>query len=159
MEVLALIESSNHVCYRYRIEVYAAALARRGVDVTLLEGHGWLLPRQLNPRAGELLADHATRKGIKLRSKARTQSVIGNERVQGVLLDDNTVIEADLVVLATSGLTERDFEAIRVFRELRPEVYVMLTFPTGGRGGRTFSFLSLPHRPDQNIHFFRFVTF
>ncbi len=79
----------------------AAALARRGVDVTLLEGHGWLLPRQLNPRAGELLADHATSKGIKLRSKARTQSVIGNERVQGVLLDDNTVIEADLVVIAT----------------------------------------------------------
>ena len=30
MEVLALIESPNHVCYRYRIEAFAAALARRG---------------------------------------------------------------------------------------------------------------------------------
>ena len=29
MEVLALIESPNHVCYRYRIEAFAAALARR----------------------------------------------------------------------------------------------------------------------------------
>ena len=28
MEVLALIESPNHVCYRYRIEAFAAALAR-----------------------------------------------------------------------------------------------------------------------------------
>ena len=31
----------------------AGALARQGADVTLLEGHGWLLPRQLNPRAGQ----------------------------------------------------------------------------------------------------------
>ena len=29
----------------------AGALARRGARVTLLEGHGWLLPRQLNERA------------------------------------------------------------------------------------------------------------
>ncbi len=31
MKALALIESSNQVCYRYRIEAFAAALARRGI--------------------------------------------------------------------------------------------------------------------------------
>lgn len=31
MKVLALIESSNHVCYRYRIEAFAWALAERGL--------------------------------------------------------------------------------------------------------------------------------
>ena len=31
----------------------AGGLARRGADVTLLEGSGWLLPRQLNQRAGD----------------------------------------------------------------------------------------------------------
>ncbi len=34
----------------------AGALVRQGADVTLLEGHAWLLPRQLNRRAGEILA-------------------------------------------------------------------------------------------------------
>ena len=79
----------------------AAALARRGADVTLLEGHGWLLPRQLDRRAGELLAHHAIIKGIDLRSKAHTRELLGNDHVRGVLLEDGTVIDADLVVIAT----------------------------------------------------------
>ena len=79
----------------------AAALARRGADVTLLEGHGWLLPRQLNRRAGELLARHTASKGITLFSKARTRAILGNGRVRGVLLEGGTVIDADLVVVAT----------------------------------------------------------
>ena len=79
----------------------AAALARRGADVTLLEGHGWLLPRQLDRRAGELLADHTVTKGIKLRVRAHTREIVGNDHVRGVLLEDDTVIPADLVVIAT----------------------------------------------------------
>jgi nitrite reductase (NADH) large subunit len=79
----------------------AAALARRGADVTLLEGHGWLLPRQLNERAGELLAEHAAGLGITLRKKARTREILGDDRVRGVLLDDGARIPADLVVIAT----------------------------------------------------------
>ena len=42
----------------------AGALARRGADVTLLEGHEWLMPRQLNPKAGAILGDHVRRLGI-----------------------------------------------------------------------------------------------
>jgi len=79
----------------------AGALARRGAEVTLLEGHGWLLPRQLNQSAGEILAGHVQSSGIKLRTKARTQGILGDERVRGVLLDDKSTIDADLVVVAT----------------------------------------------------------
>ena len=79
----------------------AAALAGRGVDVTLLEGHGWLLPRQLNQRAGEVLAEHVVARGIKLRSHCRTREIVGDERVRGVLLEDGETIPADLVVIAT----------------------------------------------------------
>ncbi|HUT89154.1 MAG TPA: FAD-dependent oxidoreductase [Thermoguttaceae bacterium] len=78
----------------------AAALAGRGVDVTLLEGHGWLLPRQLNQRAGEVLAEQVVG-GIKLRSHCRTREIVGDERVRGVLLEDGEMIPADLVVIAT----------------------------------------------------------
>ena len=79
----------------------AGALAARGAKVTLLEGHGWLLPRQLNQRAGEILGDHVSRIGITLRNKAVTREILGNGRVHGVLLEDGSTIPADLVVIAT----------------------------------------------------------
>ena len=79
----------------------AGALARRGAKVTLLEGHGWLLPRQLNQRAGEILGDHVCRIGITLRNKAVTREILGDGRVHGVLLEDGSTIPADLVVIAT----------------------------------------------------------
>jgi len=79
----------------------AGALARQGAQVTLLEGHGWLLPRQLNQNAGEILAGHVESSGIELRTKARTLEILGDERVQGVLLEDQSIIDTDLVVVAT----------------------------------------------------------
>jgi nitrite reductase (NADH) large subunit len=79
----------------------AGGLARQGADVTLLEDHGWLLPRQLNQRAGEMLDEYVAATGIKLRTGALTREIVGNQRVQGVLLEDNSIISADLVVIAT----------------------------------------------------------
>ncbi|MCD6391999.1 MAG: FAD-dependent oxidoreductase [Planctomycetes bacterium] len=79
----------------------AGAIARRGAKVTLLEGHGWLLPRQLNKKAGDILAKHVKRSGIKLITKVRTQEILGDERVRGVLLEDGSVIDSDLVIVTT----------------------------------------------------------
>ncbi len=79
----------------------AGALARRGAQVTLLEGHGWLLPRQLNERAGQILGEHVGQLGITLCSKAKTREILGAERVRGVLLEDGSTVPADLVVIAT----------------------------------------------------------
>ncbi len=77
------------------------ALARRGTDVTILEGHGWLLPRQLNKEAGERMETHAASLGIKLRKNARAREIVGDERGRSVLLDDGTVIPAESVIIAT----------------------------------------------------------
>lgn len=79
----------------------AGALARRGALVTLLEGYGWLLPRQLNQRAGNILARCVESGGIQLRTKVRVREILGDESVRGVLLDDGSLIDADLVVVAT----------------------------------------------------------
>ena len=79
----------------------AGALVRQGAEVTLLEGHGWLLPRQINQSAGEILAGHVKSSGIKLRTKARNQEILGDERVRGVLLEDQSIIDTDLLVVAT----------------------------------------------------------
>ncbi len=79
----------------------AGALAKRGAEVTLLEGYGWLLPRQLNKRAGQILAKHVESSGIKLFIKARTREILGDERVKGILLEDESIIDTDFVIVAT----------------------------------------------------------
>jgi nitrite reductase (NADH) large subunit len=79
----------------------AGALAGHGVDVTLLEGHGWLLPRQLNQTAGEQIESYVTSLGISIRKHARAEELVGDERVRGVLLKDGSTLPADLVVIAT----------------------------------------------------------
>ncbi|MEI7835089.1 MAG: FAD-dependent oxidoreductase [Planctomycetota bacterium] len=79
----------------------AAGLARRGAAVVLLESHPWLMPRQLNRRAGELLADFVVAAGVQLITEARTRELVGSDRVTGVSLEDGRTVPCDLVVLAT----------------------------------------------------------
>ena len=101
----------------------AGGLARQGAEVTLLESHGWLLPRQLNRRAGEILNEYVVGTGIKLRTKALTREIVGNGRVQGVLLEDGETISADLVVLAT-GIRSNSQLARRAGLEVNQGVVV-----------------------------------
>jgi len=79
----------------------AGALAARGLDVEVLEGFSWLLPRQLNERAAKILETHVRGVGIEVRTTARTKELVGDERVRGVLLDDGTTIPGELVVVST----------------------------------------------------------
>jgi nitrite reductase (NADH) large subunit len=79
----------------------AAGLARRGADVTLLESHGWIMPRQLSEEAGAVIERHLAGLGVKLRKNARTAALQGKNRVEEVVLSDCTIIPAELVVLAT----------------------------------------------------------
>jgi nitrite reductase (NADH) large subunit len=79
----------------------AGALARRGYDVTLLEGHGWLLPRQLNKTAGIHLESHIKESGIRIRKKAITKEIVGDERVRGIHLEDGETIPAELIIITT----------------------------------------------------------
>jgi glycosyltransferase involved in cell wall biosynthesis len=51
MKALALIESPAHVCYRYRLEAFAGALAERGIDL-----HEAVLAKHALPRVAQLRA-------------------------------------------------------------------------------------------------------
>ncbi len=79
----------------------AGALRRQGAQVTVLEGHGWLLPRQLPRTAGLLLAGHVESRGIRVRCEVQVKEFTGDEQVQGVRLEGGEEIPADLVVLST----------------------------------------------------------
>jgi nitrite reductase (NADH) large subunit len=79
----------------------AGALARRGADITLLEGHEWLMPRQLDRTAGRLLERHVEGMGIRLEKSARTREIAGSSHAEKVILDDGRAIAARLVIMAT----------------------------------------------------------
>jgi nitrite reductase (NADH) large subunit len=78
----------------------AAGLKARGMDVTVLHLMGHLMERQLDPAAGYLLERDLEGRGIHIRCKASTKSILGKDRVEAVLLEDGAVIPADIVVMA-----------------------------------------------------------
>ena len=75
----------------------AGAFARRGAVVTLLEGHPYLMPRQLSRRAGEIMKQFVEGIGIRLRTEARTKEITET----GVLLETGETLPADLVIFTT----------------------------------------------------------
>ena len=78
----------------------AAGLAEQGMDVTILHLMPTLMERQLDPTAGHLLQAEVERRGIKVITKANTKAILGETKVEGVLLEDGTHLPASLVVMA-----------------------------------------------------------
>ncbi|SEV93560.1 assimilatory nitrite reductase (NAD(P)H) large subunit precursor [Cognatiyoonia koreensis] len=78
----------------------AAGLAERGMEVTVLHLMGHLMERQLDESAAFLLRRDLQDKGVKVICKASTSAILGETHVEAVLLEDKTVLEADLVVMA-----------------------------------------------------------
>ncbi|MCA0938293.1 nitrite reductase large subunit NirB [Salipiger pacificus] len=78
----------------------AAGLKSRGMDVTVLHLMPTLMERQLDPAAGYLLQKELESRGIEVRCGANTKAILGGSEVEGVELEDGTVIDASLVVMA-----------------------------------------------------------
>ncbi len=70
------------------------------MDVTVLHVMPTLMERQLDPAAGYLLQKAVEERGIKVITKANTKRIIGTDRVEGIELDNGTIIPATLVVMA-----------------------------------------------------------
>jgi NAD(P)H-nitrite reductase large subunit len=79
----------------------AAAIARQGRPVTVLESHGWLLPRQLAERPARLLEKQLAELGVSVRRSARLSALVGHSQVERVELAEGEALPADLVVVAT----------------------------------------------------------
>ena len=78
----------------------AGALARRRVQVTVLEGHPWLMPRQLPRAAGQLLQAHLESLGIVVYCDVQIQELGGDEHLRNVVLADGRELPADLAVIS-----------------------------------------------------------
>src|SRR5579871_2847076 len=78
----------------------AFGLMKRGMTVTVLHLMQTLMERQLDEAAGLLLQRDLERSGVTVLTKAQTEAVLGDERVQVVQLADGRELPADLVVFA-----------------------------------------------------------
>lgn len=78
----------------------AAGLLAQGMDVTVLHLMPTLMERQLDPAAGYLLEKELSGRGIDIRTNANTKAILGDEKVEGVQLEDGSEIACDLVVMA-----------------------------------------------------------
>lgn len=78
----------------------AAGLAKRGARVTILEGFGWLLPRQLAPRASEILKSRIEAIGLEVLCGVKVVGILGDENVTGVALESGDMLESGLVLIS-----------------------------------------------------------
>ncbi|WNJ88893.1 NAD(P)/FAD-dependent oxidoreductase [Bosea sp. 685] len=69
-------------------------------QVTLLHLVDRLMERQLDAEGAGLLAAAITARGIDVRLSSATKGFVGTDKVEGVELQDGTIIPADLVVIA-----------------------------------------------------------
>jgi NAD(P)H-dependent nitrite reductase small subunit len=90
----------------------AHGLSLRGMQVTVVHLLDTLMERQLDAPAGELLKAALERRGIAFRMRAKTQCILGEQRVTGVRFESGEELPADLVVMAVGvrpnvGLAQR----------------------------------------------------
>ena len=80
----------------------ANGLALRGMDVTVVHILDWIMERQLDKTAADMLQKSLEEKGLKFKLQAQTAELVAGEsgRVAAVKFKDGSSIPADLVVMA-----------------------------------------------------------
>ncbi|MEP1539029.1 MAG: nitrite reductase large subunit NirB [Paracoccaceae bacterium] len=115
----------------------AAGLAERGMKVTVVHLMGHLMERQLDESAGYLLRKDLEKRGITVLTQASTKAILGETKVEAVLLEDGQTLPTDLVVMAVgirpetrlatdAGLTvARGIEVNAQLQTSNPDIYAV----------------------------------
>ncbi len=77
----------------------AATARQRGLEVTMIEAAEVPFERVLGPEMGTVTADVHRDHGVEVITGVAVESFKGNRRVEKVILEDGTEIEADLVIV------------------------------------------------------------
>ncbi|MGD9946028.1 MAG: nitrite reductase large subunit NirB [Burkholderiaceae bacterium] len=116
----AMIDAAR--CHRHAVVVGAGllgleaanGLALRGMQVTVVHLGDWIMERQLDRPAADLLQASLEAKGLSFRLAARSNALLAGAdgRVAALRLDDGSELPADLVVMA-AGIRPNDELAVR----------------------------------------------
>ncbi len=111
----------------------ARALRSHGLSVTVLERSPWLLPRQLDPQGGEVLASQLANQGIDVRVGSECRALRGSSAVERALLGEGEELEVELVVIS-AGIRPRVVLAAQAGIEVNRGVVVDDTLATSAPG-------------------------
>ncbi|MCT4606274.1 MAG: FAD-dependent oxidoreductase [Marinisporobacter sp.] len=70
------------------------------LDLTIIELSNRLLPRQLDEKGSSILEEAIAKKDIKVIKNTLADSILGNEKVNGVKTKDGEMIECDMVIIS-----------------------------------------------------------
>jgi nitrite reductase (NADH) large subunit len=76
------------------------SLRKTGHEVTVVEFFPRLLPRQMDPEGAEVLKAQMEGMGFKFYLGAKSKEIFGDDRVKGLLLEDGTRIDGDLIIIS-----------------------------------------------------------
>ncbi|WP_432736599.1 NAD(P)/FAD-dependent oxidoreductase [Maridesulfovibrio sp. FT414] len=91
----------------------AESLYNRGVQVAVVEEAGRILPLAYDEKAAGLINQRIEAAGMMLRCGVRAKEIVrdGEGNLRGVLLDDNSFLEADAVVIAIGVISNTSLAA------------------------------------------------
>jgi nitrite reductase (NADH) large subunit len=79
----------------------ARGMQRRQSQVTVIEHESRIMPRQLDPAAGALLAQEIEALGVAVRTGVAVSEIRGTDRVESIHLADGSHIPCDTVIVCT----------------------------------------------------------
>ncbi|MGL5052897.1 MAG: FAD-dependent oxidoreductase [Cetobacterium sp.] len=86
----------------------ACGLQKLGMDVSVIEMMQRILPRQLDEEGSKLFETCITNSKIKLYKNSKAERFIGNEMVEGIYLDSGELIKADVVIISSGIIPNKE---------------------------------------------------
>lgn len=109
--IIKLMESGNKVVLigaGFIGSIILEALAKSGVDLTVVETENRMVPRMMNDVAGGLIKDWCIDKGVNVLTSTHVQSIDKGSPLT-VNLDNGDSVSADMVITATGVASNTDF--------------------------------------------------
>jgi nitrite reductase (NADH) large subunit len=75
-------------------------LRKRGMKVQVVEFFQRLLPRQMDERGGQVLQAKMEEMGFSFTLGAKSKEILGEKRVDGLLLEDGLTLDCDLILIS-----------------------------------------------------------
>ena len=87
----------------------AATACTLGLEVTIIESQNVPLSHVLGEEAGRVISELHADNGVQLKCGVEVQEIKGEEQVEGLLLKDGTLLEADLVIVGIGAVPNTEW--------------------------------------------------
>ncbi len=86
----------------------AEGLKKHDVNVTVVEALNRVLPRMLDKEMSDLVRDILQNNGVDVRVENKVTKILGDKRVNSTKLTDKTVLDTDMIIIATGATPNLD---------------------------------------------------